>query len=162
MALTDRSSPVDAAPVPFPSLAALRAAHAQLLKRRRELGETPELVAEIEAFLPPAQQTGVFLDDSAEREAAQSLLDYWWTSLCRLGREPPDATLLDFDPNLAPELPDELCPYRGLDAFHEADHPLFFGRERLVNVWVERLGDQRLLAVVARPVAASRRWSRAV
>src|SRR5262249_38228001 len=79
---------------------------------------------------------------------AQGLLDYWVARLYRGGMEPPDATLAEFDPALAPELPDELCPYLGLDAFREADNDKFFGRSELIARLVERLADQRLLAVV--------------
>jgi hypothetical protein len=45
-------------------------------------------------------------------------------------------------------LDDALCPYRGLDAFQEADHAVFFGRQRLVERMGGQLGKSRLLAVV--------------
>ncbi len=60
----------------------------------------------------------------------------------------PDATLAEFDPELAPLLPDELCPYVGLDPFREATRNLFYGRERMVATLLERMRDDRLLVVV--------------
>src|SRR5262249_34017685 len=59
-----------------------------------------------------------------------------------------DSTLAEFDPQLAPVLLDELCPYLGLDAFREDDGNKFFGRGELIARLVERLADQRLLAIV--------------
>jgi len=44
----------------------------------------------------------------------------------------------------------EVCPYRGLHAFTEADAPFFFGRERVVDLLVESLRreEPRFLAVL--------------
>ena len=92
--------------------------------------------------------TGAVLDNNEDRLAAQSLLDYWVTSFYRAGEEPPDTALALFDPELAPELDESLCPYRGLDAFREEDSRQFFGRQGLVQKLVERLRERRLLAVI--------------
>ena len=92
--------------------------------------------------------TGAVLDNNEDRLAAQSLLDYWVTSFYRAGAEPPDTALALFDPELAPELDESLCPYRGLDAFREEDSRQFFGRQGLVQKLVERLRERRLLAVI--------------
>jgi WD40 repeat protein len=132
----------------FPSLASLRAAHADLLKRHREAGEAPETLAAVAAFLQRAQAAGALLDDDDDRRAAQSLLNYWTALLYRAGQEPPEATLADFDPALAPELPDALCPYLGLDAFGEVNSGVFFGRRRLIETLIEHLKTNRLLVVV--------------
>lgn len=132
----------------FPSFASLRLAHNKLLKRHRESGAAPESAAEIMAFMRGGQAAGALLDDENDRQAAQSLLDYWAVQLYRLGQEPPEAGLAEFDPELAPELSDELCPYVGLDAFGEGDSAHFFGRQRLIAVLVERLQSERLLAVI--------------
>src|SRR5439155_6556266 len=45
---------------------------------------------------------------------------------------------------------DEKPPYRGLSAFSPEDGPSFFGREKLVDAFVNRLKMQPLLAVVGR------------
>ncbi|MBW4548330.1 MAG: WD40 repeat domain-containing protein [Symplocastrum torsivum CPER-KK1] len=133
----------------FPSLASLRAAHSELLKRHRETGSTPELLAEMEEFIYRGRATGALLDTDEDRWASQSLLDYWSAILYRAGREPPDATLAEFDPALAPELDDARCPYLGLEAFREEKSNLFYGRQRLLEKLVNHLKRNRLLAVVA-------------
>lgn len=132
----------------YPSLAALRAAHSGLIQRRRLSGDTPAFLAEVQAFIARGQATGALLDADGDRLAAQSLLDFWANVLMRAGQEPPEATLADFDPSLAPELPDEPCPYRGLEAFRAADRPYFFGRQRLLEQLLAHLQEHRLLAVV--------------
>src|SRR5215212_4129074 len=130
------------------SLAALKAAHAELLDRRRLYGDTPEVLGEIDTFIRRGCATGVVLDADAQRWAAQSVLDYWANVLYRLGDQSPDAMLAEFDPSVAPELDDALCPYVGLDAFLEPNHHLFFGRERLLGELIDRVGQHRLVAVV--------------
>ena len=132
----------------FASLAALHAAHSDLLRRHREAESSAELIGEIVTFLHRGQATGAVLDAAGEREAAQTFLDYWDTTLYRGGREVGDLTLAEFDPSRSPELDDALCPYIGLDAFREASHDRFFGRQRLLDEWLERLRRQRLLAVL--------------
>lgn len=132
----------------FPSLAALHAAHVELLRRQRESGGAPGLIADLDDFIQRGSATGVLLDSDADRETAQGLLDYWATILLRTGHEPPDATLADFDAELAPELDAALCPYVGLDSFRESESGVFFGRQRLIAELVERLKEHRLLAVI--------------
>ena len=132
----------------FPSLAAMSATHRDLLKRHRDLGDAPTLSAEIEAFILKGRTTGALLDDEDNRWVGQGLLDYWTTKVYRTGYEPPDGTLEEFDPNLAPELEDSLCPYLGLDAFKEDDKDVFFGRNTQVEAMLKILKEQRLLAVV--------------
>jgi energy-coupling factor transporter ATP-binding protein EcfA2 len=143
---------------PFPSGAALRAAHSELLKRHRELltrhgddgggGFPPQFFADVEEFISRGRATGALLDADEDRWGSQGLLDYWATILYRAGRTPPDATMADFDPEQAPELGDDACPYLGLYAFQEAHQKLFFGRQRLVEGMLEWLRHNRLLAVV--------------
>ncbi len=132
----------------FPSLASLRAAHNDLLERQRENENAPELIAAIIAFAERGGATGALLDNTEERKAAQGLLNYWTTVLYRAGAEPPDVTLVEFDNSLAPELPDSLCPYLGLDAFDESKENLFFGRGRLITDLLNKLNENRLLAVL--------------
>src|SRR5688572_12765639 len=134
--------------VRFPSLASLRVAHAELLKEFRSVGSTAEMKAKIESFIRRGKATGALLDADSDRWAAQSQLDYWATQLYRPDYEPPDASLDEFDPQLAPELKDELCPYVGLDTFRELNHSVFFGRVQLVNELIRKLKDVRLLAVL--------------
>jgi WD40 repeat protein len=134
--------------VRYPSLMALQTAHNDLLKRQRQESNTPAFHDAVLDFLRNGTATGALLDADEDRRAAQSLLDYWAARLFRLGQEPSDSTLADFDPLLAPEIPDELCPYLGLDSFREDDAAKFYGRARLVADLVDRLASQRLIAVV--------------
>jgi hypothetical protein len=134
--------------VRFPSLVSLRAAHNDLLKRYRATGDTPDTLAAVQQFIQRGRATGALLDAEADRWAAQTQLDYWSTQLYRPGQIPLDATLDDFDPSLAPELDDALCPYLGLDAFHENNQRVFFGRERLIGELVKQLKTQRWLSVL--------------
>lgn len=143
------SSPDAADPAPrLLSLAELRADHARLLDRQQDGNLAATLLDEVERFLRRGQSAGVLLDSPADRRAAQSLLDYWDTTLFRAGREIGDVTLARFDPTLAPELDGAACPYLGLDAFRNDDHAKFFGRQRLVDDWIARLNTQRFLPVL--------------
>ncbi len=135
-------------PAPYVSLTSLRASHKQLLTRHRQFGSTPGLLANAGTLIEQGKAIGAFLDTDIERAVAQSLLDYWAAILYRSGLEPPESALAEFDWSLAPELPDEICPYVGLDAFSETKQAVFFGRERLVEESVSMLVRSRLLAVV--------------
>ncbi|MCL6540144.1 MAG: hypothetical protein K6T87_06080 [Roseiflexus sp.] len=149
--MTDHPSPEpshDHEVLAFPSFAALRAAHAEMLRRLHEEGLTTALLSRAAEIIARGSATGVILDDEDERTAAQSLLDYWATILIRKGYEPPDATLDEFDPSFASELDDSQCPYVGLDPFREEDAARFFGRRRLVGFLVARLTERRMLALV--------------
>lgn len=137
-----------AATEPFASLAALRAAHMELLRRHRTEGETPDLMAAAKQFLSRTCTTGAVLAEEEERQTAQSLIDYWSTTLYRAGTPILSHALAEFDSRLAPQLPDKLCPYLGLDAFDEASATLFFGRRRIVSELIERLHTNRLIAVI--------------
>ncbi len=135
-------------PLRYVSLEALREAHSDLLQRFPKLTAEPDSLAAVRDFLRHGRQAGVILDSSSERRAAQSLLDYWSTQLYRVASEEDEATLVDFDPNLAPELPDLPNPYRGLDEFSESDAAFFFGREQLVGELLRGLEKSHLLAVL--------------
>ena len=137
----------DAANGPYNSLSSLREVHTKLLKRYKE-GENEEVLTEIETFVRRACATGTVLDNENDRDAAQSLLDYWMTVIYRARRNMADATLEEFDPSLAPKLDDSLCPYRGLNAFQEEDRDLFFGRRRLIEALIEKTKETRLMFVV--------------
>jgi WD40 repeat protein/energy-coupling factor transporter ATP-binding protein EcfA2 len=132
----------------FPSMVALRAAHNALIERRRSEADSPALLDAVAAFIRVGSASGALLDADDDRRASQSLLDFWDNILYRAEYDAPDATLAEFDPGLAPELDDALCPFLGLDAFREDDHERFFGRRRLVAELLERLEAGRLVAVV--------------
>ena len=132
----------------FLSLASLRESHSNLLKLHREQGNQAGILTEIEQFIIKGRTTGALLDSEDDRWVAQSLLDYWNSIFYRARQESPDSTLAEFDPSLAPELDDVLCPYLGLEAFHEESQHLFFGRQRLLDQMLEKLKTNRLLTVV--------------
>jgi tetratricopeptide (TPR) repeat protein/energy-coupling factor transporter ATP-binding protein EcfA2 len=135
------------AAVAYRSATSIKAAHTRLLKEYRG-GETGEFLDEIETFVRQGSATGALLDAYDDRCIAQSLLDYWVTVLYRAKRTPPDPTLAEFDPSLAPKLDDALCPYMGLGAFTGKDRNVFFGRQRLIEDMLGQLRHNRLLAVV--------------
>src|SRR5688572_10636524 len=132
---------IDEPPVSFVSAAALKAAHAELLKRYREdldVGAFQEdnsqlvqpLIPDIKHFIARGASTGKLIDSDDERAASQAYLDYWMTILFRAGVNRDDAghvdsTLDEFDPNLAPDIPEARCPYLGLDAFQEQHKNIF-------------------------------------
>lgn len=132
----------------FPSFDKLREAHSALLQQEQKLGAAPHFLVAIERFIEVLHTTGLILDNDAERRAAQSILDYWAASLLRARRAPPAALLADFNNKFAPALKDEDCPYIGLNAFHESDSSLFFGRQRLIAQLIQKLASDALLAVV--------------
>lgn len=138
---------VENSTTPYPSLLELKETHTRLRKLCSE-AETPSVLDEIETFIQRGSATGAILDNDDDRRLTQSYLDYWVTVLYRAKRIPSDATLAEFDPSLAPQLDDSLCPYKGLNAFQETDRNVFFGRERLVEAMTSALIDKRLLVVV--------------
>jgi hypothetical protein len=135
-------------PDAFPTIFDLRAQHGALISRQREGMSVPELADDVRLFVDRAQVTGAILDAAEQRDAAQGLIDYWVTTLYRAAIELDDATLADFDADLAPTLDDALCPYVGLSAFEEQTSERFFGRERMIAAAVERLANERFLAVL--------------
>jgi hypothetical protein len=120
-----------ATPLAFPSLVELQEAHEALLHERDQYGEAtaapPDFWSRVSVFVARAQASGVLLDLSRQRRAGQSILDYWANALYRADQPTPAARLADFDPALAPELPDEPSPYQGLAAFGQEQHAFFFG-----------------------------------
>src|SRR5262249_15001294 len=78
----------------YPSLEAMRDAHSDLLERFQHESTSPALAADIERFRECGAATGIRLQSSGERQAAQSLIDFWATALYRLHREPPEVIKL--------------------------------------------------------------------
>ncbi|MEH1948541.1 MAG: hypothetical protein V7K77_16560 [Nostoc sp.] len=132
----------------FLSFYLLKEAHTELLKRAYTNNNTPDFLTDVENFIRRSQLTGVLLNSDQDRSASQNLLDYWATKLSRIGHEPPNFTLAEFDSKLAPTLDDSLCPYPGLVYFKEQNHEFFFGRQNLVQDLLKQLSQNRLLAIV--------------
>jgi len=131
----------------FPSLLSLRVTHSELLKRHQVQGNDADTLQTIESFIHRGKATGALLDNEDERYAAQGFLDYWSAILYRAGHEPPESTLHDFDPNLAPMPDSKQCPYIGLRAYQETDQTLLHGRESLIRQMLQKVESERLLTV---------------
>lgn len=132
----------------FPTIFDLRATHTALLAKQRHGATLGDLAGDVREFVRRAQITGAILDADEQRDAAQGLIDYWVTSLYRASVDVADeATLVDFDPSLAPALDDSLCPYVGLSSFREEDSKRFFGRKHMVALAMERIRGLGFLAV---------------
>ncbi|HYK01997.1 MAG TPA: hypothetical protein VE974_09585 [Thermoanaerobaculia bacterium] len=131
----------------FPTFLDLRTSHNLLLRRQRET-ELIHLRDDVQGFIGRARATGAILDAESHRDAAQALIDYWTTTLYRAEVDVEPIALEDFNPMLVPMLPDEACPYVGLEAFREADGDFFFGRRRLVQVLLDRIHVRKFVAVL--------------
>ncbi|MEJ2749003.1 MAG: hypothetical protein P8183_14025, partial [Anaerolineae bacterium] len=132
----------------YPDLAALTAVHRQLLEQRRASGESAAFWDDVETFVRRGQTTGSQLYNDQDRWNAQNLLDYWANELLHAERDIFDATLVEFDAAAAPTLPDDLCPYVGLDPFTGEQHEFFYGRTQLITQMVARLEQNRGLILV--------------
>ncbi len=139
--------------IPFLSFPSLRDTHRELLKQKREERKESEEAnetfwADVQEFLQRGEAAGAFLDDDEERLSAQNLLDYWHNQLYHAGLEGPEAILTEFDPTTQPEIPDNRCPYIGLDAFSEENFHLFFGRSNLIEDLLRQVTVNRLIAAI--------------
>lgn len=135
------------ASVRFTSLGALREAHNELMKQYLATDEAGMDVNTVRSFIEKGKATGALLASEDERLSCQSILDYWMTFLFRVAREAPDVTLHNFDQHLAPDLPDDACPYVGLSPFQTDDSRLYFGQQRLIKQMIDHLQTKRLLVV---------------
>jgi hypothetical protein len=126
----------------------MRTAHTELLRLYRDKGASPELLQRAEAFIAAGAATGALIDIDDDRLGAQSLIDYWSAVLSRADRPPMQAVLCDFDAALAPELPDDLCPYVGLESFGESTRKLFFGRDGVLGDMTEHLRHHNFIVVI--------------
>ncbi len=133
---------------PFPTFAALRARHSELLELDSETDGEESYLADVEKFFKQVQATGSVLAVDEQRRVSQSILNYWTTVLYRADRKPSNTTLADLDPNLKPRLYDELCPYPGVREFTENEGKYFFGRQRTIDYLLARLKVENYLALV--------------
>ena len=137
--------------IPFMSFTSMRETHRILLKQRRKErneAEESEFWAEVTDFLHRGAHAGAFIDNTEDREAAQSLLDYWHNQLYHVGEETPEAVLDEFDATTQPEIPDSRRPYIGLDSFGEGNQHLFYGRNQLIQELLDQVLVSRLVTAV--------------
>ncbi len=137
--------------IPFMSFLSFRDTHRELLKQRRgfEKGNEPDQFwQDVYEFLERGEAAGQFLDNDEDRDAAQNLLDYWQNQLFHAAKDTPDAFLQEFNPLLQPEIPDDRCPYIGLNAFDGSNEHLFYGRSQLINDILNHIMVSRLVAAI--------------
>jgi formylglycine-generating enzyme required for sulfatase activity len=137
--------------IPFMSFTSMRDSHRSLLKeRRKRKGEeaSSDYWDAVTEFLHRGAEAGAFIDNTEDREAAQSLLDYWHNQLFHAGKETPEAVLVDFDATTQPEIPDSRCPYIGLESFNEDNKHLFYGRDQLIRDLMDQVLVNRLVTAV--------------
>ncbi|MFO0655828.1 MAG: WD40 repeat domain-containing protein [Polyangia bacterium] len=103
---------------------------------------------EIIAFVEQTEASGALLAEEAERWTAQGILDYWTDVLERAGVSRAAAALDPFDPAELPEIPDDKCPFVGLDAFGESQASRFFGRSAAIQELAKFVENHRLITVV--------------
>ncbi len=90
------------------------------------------------------------MDADQDRSTAQTLLDYWVTTLYRATHEEQLEFILDeFDASLtAVELADDRYPYRPATTTTTGSEGLVLGTQRLIAECRRRIEEQRLVAVV--------------
>lgn len=133
---------------PFPTFAALRARHSELLDIDAETDGDQSYLADVQIFFDRVRATGAILSAGEERRATQSILNYWATVLYRADRKPSSTTLVDLDPEFKPKLDDARCPYPGVREFDETEGKYFFGRQRTIDYLLARLKEESFLALV--------------
>lgn len=137
---------------PFPTRDAVQTEHTALLKRYADKGKDPTAVAgQVYAFVMRAAATGVALEPHRDRQAVQSLIDYWVTVLYRFGEE-VEATLLDCDKQWgARELTGADYPYP-----RPGQPDTYFDRPEALTACLKRLAEPPHLLVVSGAVGSGR------
>jgi tetratricopeptide (TPR) repeat protein len=158
MTIIDQSPPLSAEPSstaePFFSLSELRREHVALMRFIRASTTLSEVErsSHILEFLERARGTGTRIDEPADRDAAQSIIDYWTATVVTLSggaSVPPDLTVLAaYDPSQSDDLADQSSPFRGLFPFGESDASHFFGREEAIQSLLEMVKQKRLIVIV--------------
>ena len=136
----------------YHTLIEFKEAHRHLLAQRRDIDESDKTAVStyltaVKQFVTQGVSIGSALAKDEDRHDAQNLLDYWANELYHQGQEAPDATLVEYDPANAPQLPNKLCPYVGLDTFSAQNSGNFFGRTRLTEQMVGHLENGRFIAI---------------
>jgi WD40 repeat protein len=133
---------------PYPSFAALRDAHRELLRNEREKTDRLAFLDKVEQFCERAYATGALLDLEEDRRAGQSLLNYWVATLYGDDRMPANTILADYDMSAVHPIADDACPYPGSRAFREEDAKNFFGRQTSIDYVLNRLKVDRMIALI--------------
>jgi hypothetical protein len=139
------------APLPSESLAMLRKKHLAFMREEqyRSGPAAPEDRERLRDFLARVEAAGAIIDDHADRDAAQSILDYWTATLATVSEpiRPAARVLAQFDHRRAPDLRDRPSPFMGLHAFGLEDTDRYFGRAEAVRILLGKIARERLLIV---------------
>jgi WD40 repeat protein/tetratricopeptide (TPR) repeat protein len=133
--------------VAFIGLADIRAAHTELQKQWTTL-ETQAQSDKVVDFIARAKETGRVLEHENDRLVAQTMIDYWATTLYRVAQHNlGDIALDEFDRTLdSRDLPENLYPYgQRIDQYEDG---IELASPRLIKACVSRLEEHNLIAVV--------------
>ena len=129
----------------FASLTELRGEHLKKMGAVQGKTADAELVGQVREFVNRACLTGKLLDSPHDRDAAQSILDYWSAWLLTTGdassRGSAPAVLDEFDRANAPDLSEAGNPYKGLNPFTEDDASRLVGRDEAVNSLFQKIRE---------------------
>jgi WD40 repeat protein/tetratricopeptide (TPR) repeat protein len=133
--------------IAFIGLADMRAAHTELQKQWTTL-ETQAQSDKVVDFIARAKGTGRVLEHENDRLVAQTMIDYWATTIYRVAQHNlGDISLDEFDRTLdSSELPEHLYPYgQRIDQYEDG---IELASPRLIKACLNRLEEHGLIAVV--------------
>jgi uncharacterized caspase-like protein len=92
--------------------------------------------------------------DSEGQVSGDRLFDFIARELKGSGQEPirlgwgRSLTLVQYQPKKTTVVVDETCPYQGLEAFGKEQARFFFGREKVVQLLMEKLGQVNFVPII--------------
>jgi signal transduction histidine kinase len=92
--------------------------------------------------------------DTEGQVSGDRLFDFIARELKGSGQEPirmgwgRSLTLVQYQPKQTAVVVDETCPYQGLEAFGKEQARFFFGREKVVQLLVEKLGQSNFVPII--------------
>jgi signal transduction histidine kinase len=92
--------------------------------------------------------------DEKGQVSGDRLFDFIYRELKGSGQEPirlcsgRSLTLVQYPPKKTTVVVDETCPYQGLQAFTKEQARFFFGREKVVQLLVEKLGQANFVPII--------------
>ncbi|OYD95714.1 hypothetical protein CDG76_12335 [Nostoc sp. 'Peltigera membranacea cyanobiont' 210A] len=112
--------------------------------------------SEQHSIFTTALLAGLSADNTNDRGrvTGDRLFDILATELKSSGQEPirmgwgRSITLVRYQPKQTEVVIDETCPYRGLEAFNKEQARFFFGREKVIQLLIEKLGQANFVPVI--------------
>lgn len=154
MSLSDGSSgPANG--LAFSTLGELRKEHVEVVRATRAPAKTPEekdaRAERIRSFMQRAHATGRRIENLADRDIAQGILDYWAADLLSSGLRGKAlsnlTTLAQFEASAPVDISTMSSPYMGLRAFEEKDAAWFFGRKQAIVQLCKAVAAERLVVM---------------